>query len=80
MEGGTQKLGQAKAHVEQAVAVIAVHRKKRNGDPDIRICTGCPFLVHWAPGNYGWIPHNASFGFSDIASANVGVFASLDRF
>jgi hypothetical protein len=29
---------------------------------------------------YGWIPHNASFGFLDIASANVGVFASLDRF
>ena len=48
---GLKKLGQAKDHVEQAVAVIAVDRKKLNGDPDIRICTGCPFLVHWAPGN-----------------------------
>ena len=47
----TQNLGQAKGHVEQAIAVIAVHRKKRNGDPGIRICTGCPFLEHWAPGN-----------------------------
>jgi hypothetical protein len=30
--------------------------------------------------SYGWIPHNAGFGFLDIAGANVGVFASLDRF
>jgi hypothetical protein len=30
--------------------------------------------------NYGWMPHNASFGFLDIASATLGVFASLDRF
>jgi hypothetical protein len=29
---------------------------------------------------YGWMPHNASFGFLDIASAALGVFASLDRF
>jgi hypothetical protein len=48
---GLKKLGQAKGDVEQAAAVVAVHREKRNGDPDIRICTGCPFLVHWAPGN-----------------------------
>jgi hypothetical protein len=38
----------------------------------------CSFVC--APCRYGWIPHNASFGFLDIASANVGVFASLDRF
>ena len=30
--------------------------------------------------DYGWMPHNASFGFLDIASAALGVFASLDRF
>jgi hypothetical protein len=29
---------------------------------------------------YGWMPHNASFGFLDIAGAALGVFASLDRF
>jgi hypothetical protein len=28
---------------------------------------------------YRWIPHNAVLGFSDIASATPGVFASLDR-
>jgi hypothetical protein len=29
---------------------------------------------------YGWIPHNAGFGFLDIARPTLGVFASLDRF
>jgi hypothetical protein len=31
---------------------------------------------------YGWIciPHNAGFGFLDIAGPALGVFASLDRF
>jgi hypothetical protein len=41
-------------------------------------------VIHCLPwssrSHYGWIPHNASFGFLNIASANVGVFASLDRF
>ena len=32
------------------------------------------------PKHYGWIPHNSSFGFLDIARATLGVFASLDRF
>ena len=36
---GLKKLGQAKDDVEQAAAVVAVHREKRNDDPDIRICT-----------------------------------------
>jgi hypothetical protein len=31
-------------------------------------------------GMYGWIPHNAGFGFLDIAGPALGVFASLDRF
>jgi hypothetical protein len=29
---------------------------------------------------YGWIPHNAGFGFLDMARPVLGVFASLDRF
>jgi hypothetical protein len=29
---------------------------------------------------YRWIPHNAGFGFLDIARGPLGVFASLDRF
>jgi hypothetical protein len=29
---------------------------------------------------YGWIPHNSSFGFSDMPRLALGVFASLDRF
>jgi hypothetical protein len=29
---------------------------------------------------YGWMPHNAGFGFLDIARPALGVFASLDRF
>jgi hypothetical protein len=29
---------------------------------------------------YGWIPHNAGFGFLDIAGRALGVFVSLDRF
>jgi hypothetical protein len=29
---------------------------------------------------YGWMPHNASFGFLDLTPATLGVFASLDRF
>jgi hypothetical protein len=31
-------------------------------------------------GGYGWIPHNAGFGFLDRALLALGVFASLDRF
>jgi hypothetical protein len=30
--------------------------------------------------NYGWMPHNASFIFSDMPRPALGVFASLDRF
>jgi hypothetical protein len=30
--------------------------------------------------NYGWIPHNAGFGFLDRPRLALGVFASLDRF
>jgi hypothetical protein len=30
--------------------------------------------------NYGWIPHNAGFGFLDMTRPALGVFASLDRF
>jgi hypothetical protein len=37
-------------------------------------------LVKNLTSSYGWIPHNAGFDFLDIAGANVGVFASLDRF
>jgi hypothetical protein len=29
---------------------------------------------------YGWMPHNSSFGFSDMPRLALGVFASLDRF
>jgi hypothetical protein len=29
---------------------------------------------------YGWMPHNASFGLSDMPRPALGVFASLDRF
>jgi hypothetical protein len=30
--------------------------------------------------HYGWIPHNAGFGFLDRPRGVLGVFASLDRF
>jgi hypothetical protein len=46
-----------------------------------RAVSGPPGLRALRPGaSYGWIPHNASFGFLDRPPATLGVFASLDRF
>jgi hypothetical protein len=44
-----------------------------------KLGVGRSYVRETVPSACGWIAHNAGFEFLDIASATLGVFASLDR-
>jgi hypothetical protein len=61
-------------------------RRQREGRPTSHFCSSAvPLALRQPSGTwptlcmYGWIPHNASFWFLDIAGPTLGVVASSDR-